>query len=82
MLIPSPIQLATMNTEDLIRLVIQHLEEVKLPMLKDEGTIALALTMVEGLNEWLKEPLMREIKPEMQVRIECIRYISRQQERA
>jgi len=68
-----------MSTEDLIRLVIRHLEEVKLPMLKDEGAIAIALTMVEGLNEWLKEPLMREIKSEMQVRIECMRYISRQQ---
>lgn len=78
MLIPSPIQLATMSTEDLIRLVIRHLEEVKLPTLKDEGIIAIALTMVEGLREWLKEPLMREIKPEMQVRLECLQYISRQ----
>lgn len=78
MLIPSPIRLATMATEDLILLVIKHLEEVKLPMLQDEGDVAIALTMVEGLNEWLKDPLMREIKSDMQVRIDCMRYISRQ----
>lgn len=75
MYIPTVAEFLEMDTRQQVEVMREHLTEVVWPhVVADPEKLELVRRMVDGLTDWLRDPVMREVLPDQAMRDRCILY--------